>query len=672
MTFALTRLEVGDDLLDVGVGQRRAAAGHVLLDRRAAQVEPAAVEPAGARRGRATVRRPTRSLLRRPRPRRRAAPGPSRRTAAGARAPTASGRPRPGRGTARARSRRARPCAARTVAASPAPPPGGRRRTRDAAGAPGSPARLVSQPSTSDRSRGRCRGSRPRLQQRRCRAAPTRPRGTSRTRRVIPPQFHQPSRKPARAAVVDADDERVLAPGLAGPSAGSVNGVYGSSLRPIAPAVEEDLGAAADAARSAGPSRSPAAVARAAGSAAGTRRSVPWNDRGGRVRPSMTCGTVTRFHGPSARRANSQPSASVDAAADGAPAPGSPSTPSGEREQARRLQADARRATFMTRRTVRLRRASRAGRRGARIPRARAAAAPPRPVGRRGRAGARPGRGRAWRSRGRRRSSSAPSRSAAPIRGRRRTDAAIASSSVPCSRRRSFAVFSPIPFAPGSPSLGSPRSAMKSGHLLGIDAVALADLVGPDQLRARPCRRAGTGPARSSETHWNMSRSPVKSSAVPPASVSVVRDEPSRSSASSVSWLSTRPAERAEEVVARRPTGARARRAPRAGRRGRAGRAPCGTPPPRRRSTGRPRAGRGCSIAHSDEVHRAQQRVDRLVVVVGDRLGQREERPVEQRRARRRRAGDRRSCPQDGTSHRRWAVVSDRSRLVAIVPTAGP
>ena len=44
MTFACTRLELGDDPVDVGVGQRRPAARHVLLDRGAAQVERLAVE----------------------------------------------------------------------------------------------------------------------------------------------------------------------------------------------------------------------------------------------------------------------------------------------------------------------------------------------------------------------------------------------------------------------------------------------------------------------------------------------------------------------------------------------------------------------------------------------------------------------------------------------------
>ena len=41
--------------------------------------------------------------------------------------------------------------------------------------------------------------------------------------------------------------------------------------------------------------------------------------------------------------------------------------------------------------------------------------------------------------------------------------ASSTASSEPCFRNSSAAVFSPTPFAPGSPSEGSPRSAMKSG-----------------------------------------------------------------------------------------------------------------------------------------------------------------------------------------------------------------
>ena len=45
--------------------------------------------------------------------------------------------------------------------------------------------------------------------------------------------------------------------------------------------------------------------------------------------------------------------------------------------------------------------------------------------------------------------------------------AASTPSSVPWARRRSRAVFSPMPFAPGRPSDGSPRRAMKSGTCSG-------------------------------------------------------------------------------------------------------------------------------------------------------------------------------------------------------------
>ena len=44
---------------------------------------------------------------------------------------------------------------------------------------------------------------------------------------------------------------------------------------------------------------------------------------------------------------------------------------------------------------------------------------------------------------------------------------AIAASSVPCFWRIDAAVFSPMPLAPGMPSDGSPRSAMKSGTCSG-------------------------------------------------------------------------------------------------------------------------------------------------------------------------------------------------------------
>ncbi len=61
------------------------------------------------------------------------------------------------------------------------------------------------------------------------------------------------------------------------------------------------------------------------------------------------------------------------------------------------------------------------------------------------------------------RSSSACSRSAAATRGRSPSAAAIAPSSEPWASSSAAAVLAPIPGAPGSPSEGSPRSAMKSG-----------------------------------------------------------------------------------------------------------------------------------------------------------------------------------------------------------------
>ena len=73
------------------------------------------------------------------------------------------------------------------------------------------------------------------------------------------------------------------------------------------------------------------------------------------------------------------------------------------------------------------------------------------------------------------------------------------------------------------------------GDLLGLDAVAAADLGRADLLGpsfAAPPR--GNRTVTLSLTHWNMSRSPVKRSVSPPASVSSRAKAPRRSSASSV------------------------------------------------------------------------------------------------------------------------------------------
>ena len=85
------------------------------------------------------------------------------------------------------------------------------------------------------------------------------------------------------------------------------------------------------------------------------------------------------------------------------------------------------------------------------------------------RAGARRRRRAASRCRGRS-AARRPGRagSGRPWRGPDVTVAAVASPSrSPCSRSRSRAVFSPMPFAPGRPSDGSPRRAMKSGTWAG-------------------------------------------------------------------------------------------------------------------------------------------------------------------------------------------------------------
>ena len=57
------------------------------------------------------------------------------------------------------------------------------------------------------------------------------------------------------------------------------------------------------------------------------------------------------------------------------------------------------------------------------------------------------------------------------------------------------------------------------GHLLGLDAVAARAPRRARSARGRPCRPPrGKSTVTWSVTHWNMSRSPVKSSASPPAS----------------------------------------------------------------------------------------------------------------------------------------------------------
>ena len=86
------------------------------------------------------------------------------------------------------------------------------------------------------------------------------------------------------------------------------------------------------------------------------------------------------------------------------------------------------------------------------------------------------------------RSCSAFSRNAPTIRGRSAVWAellhrASAPSSEPWRCSSSRAVFAPIPGAPGRPSEGSPRSAMKSATSSGAIAVALAHLLRPDLRR---------------------------------------------------------------------------------------------------------------------------------------------------------------------------------------------
>ena len=76
-------------------------------------------------------------------------------------------------------------------------------------------------------------------------------------------------------------------------------------------------------------------------------------------------------------------------------------------------------------------------------------------------------------------------------------------------------------------------------HLLGLDAVALAHAGDVHEFGPALGADLGNSTATSLLTHWNMSRSPVNSSAVPPASTSVCARLPRRSSASRSPALST-------------------------------------------------------------------------------------------------------------------------------------
>ncbi len=142
---------------------------------------------------------------------------------------------------------------------------------------------------------------------------------------------------------------------------------------------------------------------------------------------------------------------------------------------------------------------------------------------------------------------------------------------------------------------------------------------------------AGQRTATCSPTHWNMSRSPVKSSAVPPASRSRVGERAEEVVGLEVPRVEDPPAERAEEVPGLRPlvrervghgraVGVVAREVVRAVGRG-------------LRAEAEDDRARGVRLdGLQDEVRAAEQRVDGLPLRVLDRVREREERAVEQRR----------------------------------------
>ena len=197
-------------------------------------------------------------------------------------------------------------------------------------------------------------------------------------------------------------------------------------------------------------------------------------------------------------------------------------------------------------------------------------------------------------------------------------------SSEPWRRSRSAAVLAPIPGAPGRPSDGSPRSAMKSGTSSGTDPVALDDLGGVDLLKAARALLEIDDRDRLGLAHWYMSRSPVMISARPPAADSASASDPSRSSASSSSEpIETQPnasnsAADAVELPLQRVGHRRPRRVI-VGIQLLAVDRRLGAPADDDRA--RPCVGRD----PQDQVDGAEQRVDRMAVAVGDRVRQREE-----------------------------------------------
>ena len=146
-------------------------------------------------------------------------------------------------------------------------------------------------------------------------------------------------------------------------------------------------------------------------------------------------------------------------------------------------------------------------------------------------------------------------------------------------RSRSAAVFGPTPRAPGILSEGSPRSAMKSGHLGRLDAVALAHLGRADpgeraaaalrlEDRRALARRAGTCRGRRSR---RAPSPPRASSNATRGGEEVVRLVPVGLRGSEAHRLDElrRQVELLEQRVVELAAALVARRAPRAGRSGR-------------------------------------------------------------------------------------------------------
>ncbi len=214
-----------------------------------------------------------------------------------------------------------------------------------------------------------------------------------------------------------------------------------------------------------------------------------------------------------------------------------------------------------------------------------------------------------------------------------------AASSVPDRFRMSAARFSPMPLAPGSPSDGSPRRAMKSGTCAGVDAVAPAHLGRVDPLRpllapAAQQRHADVGGraleqvAVAGQDHrlaaGGLLLQRVGAQQVVGLQLGVVRAGPAHG------LVQRRRALPLPRQVARHRRAVGVVGGVEIGAVGRGVRAHAAD------------GGAGALLLgrRQDRVDRAQQRVHRLALGAVDLVRQREERPVEQVRARRPGAAD--------------------------------